>query len=370
MTTRSQRSLPIVEVLTSDASIQALGGEWDTLLTSASHASPFLSWAWISTWHETLGADHRPRVATARDPIDGRLVAALPLAVVESGRRYLRYRVLTFMGTAPPAAGDHADAVVRTNWDHVVPGLWKAATADRTWDVIDFQGLRPGSILAASMARRAEDRGRYTERIACPAIELPGEWESYEATLGRNLRQNLRRYGRKLEREAPGPVQTRMVTARHDVDPTMDALIRLHQRRWEDEDVPGAFADLQARSFHHQVARQFFDAGRLRLHRLDISGEAIAVIYCFRHGDTVAFYQSGRDPAWAKYGPGRHMMAHAIRAAIDEGATRFDMLRGAEPYKAGWNADDRFDERIRMPDGPKGRLLIAARTARRVVRRG
>ena len=93
-----------------------------------------------------------------------------------------------------------------------------------------------------------------------------------------------------------------------------------------------------------------------------------AAIFCFRHGDTVSFYTTGYDPGLAAYGPGRRVLAAAIRSAIDEGATRFDFLRGNETYKRSWLAVDAFDEHIQMPVGARGRLISQMRAAIRPFR--
>jgi CelD/BcsL family acetyltransferase involved in cellulose biosynthesis len=75
----------------------------------------------------------------------------------------------------------------------------------------------------------------------------------------------------------------------------------------------------------------------------------------------VAFYSTGYDQAWSRYGPGRRIMATAIQGAIDEGATEFDFLRGHEEYKQAWGAEVRYDRRIHRPAGDKGRLLWGVR---------
>jgi CelD/BcsL family acetyltransferase involved in cellulose biosynthesis len=52
------------------------------------------------------------------------------------------------------------------------------------------------------------------------------------------------------------------------------------------------------------------------------------------------FYLSGFDPQWAAFSPGVLLIAHAIEEAIREGQQEFDFLRGNEPYKYLWGAQD------------------------------
>ena len=103
--------------------------------------------------------------------------------------------------------------------------------------------------------------------------------------------------------------------------------------------------------------------------RLEADGEPNEVIWCVRSGDSVAFYKTGYDKDWSKYGPGRRIMARAIKGAIDEGATEFDFLRGDEPYKREWGTELRHDFVIRRPTGARGRALWTGGAILSLIRR-
>jgi CelD/BcsL family acetyltransferase involved in cellulose biosynthesis len=259
--------------------------------------------------------------------------------------------------------------VVKSGHEAAVAGpLWTAACRQGA-DLADLDGVRSGSLIQRLALRRGRDLGRFSEPIPCPWLALPSQWEQYQASLGRNLRQNLRRYARRLEQEAPGPVTTRLVVDPGDADSTLDDLARLHQQVRTAQGQAGAFRSPALVAFHHLAARRFLEAGRLRLYRLEVADQAIAVLYCVRHSDVVSFYITGYDPAFARFGPGRALMAHAIGAAIAEGATEFDFLRGDEEYKAQWGARTRHDLRLVVPIGSRGRLLLAGRRGLRPLRR-
>ncbi len=361
--------VPFFEDVTDDTAFQALAAEWDHLLAESAVVSPFLTWAWVSAWRQTLGSGHALAVVAARHPADGSLLGLAPFAVEE--RRApggLRYRALVFLGSGP-AAPDHLDLMVREGWEGAVAApLWGAVLRRARPDLADLDGLRAGGLLEALALRRRADRRRFAEPIPCPHLRLPATWEEYEASVGRNLRQNLRRYGRRLEEEAPGPVSRRLVVRPEEIDPTLDDLARLHQQVRNSRGQVGAFRSPGMTAFHHLAARRFLEAGRLRLHRLDVDGKAAAVIYCVRQGDVVSFYTTGYDPDYARFGPGRDLMAHAIGAAIAEGATEFDFLRGDEAYKDHWGARLRHDWRVVLPTSPRGRLLVGSRRMLRPLR--
>jgi CelD/BcsL family acetyltransferase involved in cellulose biosynthesis len=364
MTGRAAPPVPAVHIVRDDSGLAEVSGGWDELLASSELSTPFLTWPWVSAWRETLGRDAALVVAVARDPEDGRLVGLAPFAEAEARTARIPHSVLRFVG-AGPAAPDHLDLVIRRGHESATaPALWSAIRRAASADLIDLDGLRSGSLLAAATARRSADAAS-VESVTCPYLPLPPTWEEYEALLGRNLRQNLRRYSRKLDEDAPGAVVERMVCSADEIDATMSALGELHQQVRASRGQRGAFRTPMLHAFHHAAARRFHAAGRLRLHRLDIGGEPVAVIYCIRYGDTVSFYSTGYDERWAPYGPGRRIMAHAIRSAIDEGAAGFDFLRGDEPYKRQWRAQIRYDQRAFIPRSARGRLLVTLRSGRR-----
>jgi CelD/BcsL family acetyltransferase involved in cellulose biosynthesis len=363
-------AIPFLEEVTDDAALEALAPEWDQLLADSAAVTPFLTWAWIGAWRRTLGASHTLAAVAARHPADGSLLGLAPFAVEERhAPGGLRHRALVFLGSGP-AAPDHLDLMVRRGWEaSVAAPLWGAALRRSRPDLADLDGLRAGGLLEALTLRRRADRRRFAEAIPCPYLPLPAAWEEYEASLGPNLRQNLRRYARRLGAEAPGPVARRLVVRPEEIDPTLDDLARLHQQVRTAHGQAGAFRSPALSAFHRLAARRFLEAGRLRLHRLDVAGKAVAVIYCIRQGDVVSFYTTGYDSAYARFGPGRDLMAHAIGAAIAEGATEFDFLRGDEAYKDHWGALTRRDWRVVLPTGPRGRLLVGGRNLLRPLRR-
>ncbi|NQV05525.1 GNAT family N-acetyltransferase, partial [bacterium] len=293
--------LPDVSVIRDPDLLDSLWPEWDALLADSIAPTPFLTQAWLRAWWDTLGRAFEPMVATAIDPASGELVGIAPLAI-ESRRTIIRHRALVFMGQGP-AKPDRLDLMVRRGYeDTAAPLLWRAVLAAAKPDLIDLDGARDVSLIQALALRRSDDRS-LAEPTSAPTLDLPADWETYEASLGKNLRQNLRRYARKMDREMAAPVIERMVTDRAEVAPTMDGLGRLHQAIRTARGDRGSFAGPAMREFHLAAALRLHDAGRLRLHRLDIGGTAAAVIYCFRHADTVAFYSTGYDAAYERYGP-------------------------------------------------------------------
>ena len=359
------RRLPVLERLDRDA-FAALGPEWPELLADSPVTSPFMTWPWIGAWLDTIGVEADLMAVAARDADDGRLLGVAPFHVVTRRRAGIRFRELRFVGSGL-AAPDHLDLIVRRGAGHeVASALWDAVLARRAWDVVDLDGVAADGWLADLALRRAEDRA---DEVPAPYLPLDEDWDAVRARFGRSHRQNIGRYRRKMDAEAGAPVVERMVADSADLDRTFDRLVEMHQAVRSSKGDPGLFADESMRAFLRSVAHRMLRDGRLRMWRLDVGGDAVAVIWCMRAFDAVSFYTTGYDAEWSRYGPGRRIMARAIRAAAAEGASEFDFLRGDEPYKQAWGTEVRHDLRIRRPASAKGRLLWAIRGGLRRLRR-
>ncbi len=71
-----------------------------------------------------------------------------------------------------------------------------------------------------------------------------------------------------------------------------------------------------------------------------------------------------RRPAAAARSPGTLALAAALESARDEGLSELDLLRGREPYKYRWGAEDRlhFARRLEASPAPHARHPEAAAT--------
>jgi CelD/BcsL family acetyltransferase involved in cellulose biosynthesis len=167
---------------------------------------------------------------------------------------------------------------------------------------------------------------------ALPSIELTGRtWDEYLASRSRNLRSQIGRKRRGLERDHA--VRVRWTGSDDDVATDMDTLFRLHDMRWERRSGTSSLTGQRARDFHADFAAAARERGWLRLGFLEVDERPVAGWYGWHIGSRFAYYQAGFDPAWADRSVGFVLFAETIRAAADEGAARYDMLLGEEGFK-------------------------------------
>jgi CelD/BcsL family acetyltransferase involved in cellulose biosynthesis len=346
--------------------------EWNALLADSGADCFFLTWEWLYTWWQHLADRRRLFLLVVRNGEE--LVGIAPLAIAprELGR-LLPFRSLQLLGTGT-VGSDYLDVIIRRGWeDEAVGSLAEHLQSERA--MLELRQLRPEA-LAWRLAERLEGKGwssRQARTEVCPFISLTGHtWDSYLGTLGSAHRYNVQRRLRNLRRDFA--VRFEHVQAEEDRAAALERLIRLHQARWHARGESEAFVSPALVSFHQALSQRALGRGWLRLRELWLDGRSVAGLYGFRYGNSFLFYQSGLDPAFAKQSVGLVTMALAIKGAIEEGATEYDLLHGAEPYKFLWARDARELRRLEVyPPLWRGflcqRTLALGRAARRTARR-
>jgi CelD/BcsL family acetyltransferase involved in cellulose biosynthesis len=219
---------------------------------------------------------------------------------------------------------------------------------DQPWDVVDLRRFRDDdpALPALESAFRAVAEAHRWEVMRevediCPVATLPadGDWDAYLAGLDKKSRHEIRRKMRRAE--SAGPLELRLV------DPTpeaVDVFVDLHQARWGDDGLfPDSPGGDRSRRFLHRMAELEAaegDPGQLQLGRLEAGGRLIFATVGFDDGTTCYFYNAGMDPDARELSPGVTGTAAYIRDRLAAGRSRFDFLRGDEPYKYEWGAVD------------------------------
>jgi CelD/BcsL family acetyltransferase involved in cellulose biosynthesis len=209
-----------------------------------------------------------------------------------------------------------------------------AVTAARTrWSVVALDNVDARADWWQGLARAPTVLGVATYRdTVLPTIDFGVEgWDGYLASRPRNFREQAGRYLRRLERKHR--VHFRRTIDESELDRDMATLYRLHDARWA-ERGGSSLGGERARRFHVDFARSALRHGWLRLWFLEVDGVEVAAWYGWRLGERYAYYQAGFDPAWRHLSVGFVLMVHTVRSAIEEGASRYDLLLGEEAYKA------------------------------------
>lgn len=331
--------------------------DWRETAAASSLATVFQTWEWTSTWWRFYRGSRRWWGLAFLE--EGSVVglAALTLPLLASPLRTVR-----FAGTG---GSDYLDLLARPGQEACVADALARFLVEKKgrWDWLDLQQVRPTSVAtllsSPSTEMPTQIRVGAWRGETCPFTPLAPDWDAFKRGLGKKLRQNIGYYARALEKQYV--VEWRIATE-ETLDVDMEDFFDLHQQRWNQRWLPGAFAGRRARAFHKETARLLLGAGMLRLHTLSLDGEVRAALYCFQKGDRCYYYLGGFDPALARLSIGTTLTAHAIRHAIEQdNATEFDFLRGNEAYKYRWGAKDRYNLRLSVTRhlDPRSALLAA-----------
>jgi CelD/BcsL family acetyltransferase involved in cellulose biosynthesis len=289
--------------------LPAAAPEWSGLAREAGNI--FVTPEWARTWWRHYGQG-KPLVANARD---GERRLLLPMYVARHGPA----RVLRLIGHGPAdrleLLGDASlfPAASQALAGHVAPDALRLdlLVASRGGE----EGERPAPMLVP------------IERESSPVLERRGRgWEAYLADRSANFREQVRRRERRLGRGSR--VRFRLADDAATLPADLDLLFALHRTRW------GMSSFVRAEAFHREFAGLALERGWLRLWILELDGSPVAAWYGFRFGETEAYYQAGRDPAHQRDAVGLVLLAHTIRAALEDGVGTYRFLRGGEAYKA------------------------------------
>lgn len=314
----------------------AQGSErWDALAAGSPSHSPFMRWAWHHAWARSASPEELQTsfgiMLNGGDGMDG----ILPVAIRPMSFRRARVRALTW-AIGDVGCPDHLDIPGTADVDlsAAIPLL-----EPLPWQVIVLSGVAADAHNVTRLSEAFQSRGytvRRTPLAPCPYIELPATWDEYLASLSKSRRQTIRWQERKLARD-----HAMVITdyAPDQLDEGWRRLRSLHSARWAGRgSLSEDRLDRLLRSFSSELAAR----DELWLTTLDLDGEAAAAWHGFACGDTVYFYQSGRDPKWGSASVGLVLLGAMIRRAIERGYRRFDFLRGQDGYKTSWTSTERW----------------------------
>lgn len=361
---------------------------WDRLLVRTANATPFSRWtfhrAWWDAYGETAHEQYLVCLSPAGESLEARIRAIVPLMhrhemepQDEHTATVLRHRPragthvrgdakAVFFGASyhadyatlvsPPDELDSTAAAVV----EALAGPPDHSHGEQRWDVVDLRRLRSNDpALAALETGFRAQAGSVGWRVVreredvCPVVSVDAgtDFEGYVATLGKKARHEIRR---KLRRaQAAGPLSVEIAEPTSE---TVETFIDLHQKRFGSEGLfPPTQGGERSRHFVRRLAElEILEREGRQLHiALVRSGDRlIFAALAFDDGRSCFLYNAGMDPDASDLSPGIIGTAEYLRDRMQAGRTRFDFMRGSEPYKYDWGArDEPLDRLLVLRDG-------------------
>lgn len=365
-----------LEVVDNLDRLRALTAAWRELAIPTPMQSP----EWLLSWWEAFGEpDPRCELATL-------VVTDTDHVVVGLCAWYVRHHpilgpTLRVLGDGR-AATDHSTLLCRSTEDE--PGVvtaaaeWILAGSGQTWRRLRLENLDTDDRAATELFRLLEERGLDTEwvpsvdsfPITFPESVLGEEtaearWDAYLASLSKNRRKKVRRWQRDWFDS--GRATVRVAQSHADRLALWPTLIDLHGERRRAMGEQGVFDMPTFDRFHQLASEQLLDAGNLYLALLEIDGEPAAIEYALHDADCIYAYQGGISLNGLEQDAGHLSIMAMLRHALAAGKTRFDLLRGDEPYKLSWGAERRPTRTLHAR--PRDTVGAMERVASRAYRR-
>jgi CelD/BcsL family acetyltransferase involved in cellulose biosynthesis len=330
-------------ILDHDAAIDSLKDEWDELLRDSEHASFFMRWQWTREWWARYApAGSTPFLVVCRDPA-GRLAGLAPLY-----RRKIRtlgvkqVRELRFIGTGiRMRSSEHLAIVARRGIEkEVCSSMTRALTLSPDWDRLSLSEIAAFSHVTVLIRDLLGPAAHLGVSGQSHYIDAAVGWDAFRTGLGKSTRDNISRYTRRLF--ARHPCRFGRIDDHRELEPAMDALVRLHQARWNRKGHGGSFALPHFEEFLRTAVSHSLDDQSLRLWTLEVDSNIAAVLVGFLHNGVMHAFQAGFDPKYSQDSLGTVMLGLCIRACIEDPAIReFDFMGGDDLYKDKWTKKQR-----------------------------
>ena len=312
-----------------------LVAEWNSLWNTCPQATVFQAPEWIlGSWRHF--SPHDPRILVLARAGDA-LVAVVPL-------RYYGQTV-RFEGLD---VSDYCDFLtlpeLRTA---IVPRLLQFLSKLNVQSC-EFERMeQPASILDIALPRGPF--ARVEEQDTCPFLPLAANCSAFEASVPLRFTKRVRQTQRVASRAFDVKLHRAASAERSHIH--LERLFSLHASRWRQRGETGVLSDPQVRRFHHEVAPALLTRGRLWLLELTFDDIPVASTLALPCHKRILYYLGGYAPEYARYSPGRLILAELVRLALNEGFREIDFLRGVERYKYDWGAHNRSTYRAQIDFG-------------------
>ncbi|MDB5641785.1 MAG: glycosyl transferase, group 1 [Hyphomicrobiales bacterium] len=298
--------------------LHELAPAWWDLWRRDARATPFQSPAWLIPWWRAFSPG---RLHVAAVWQDDRLAALAPLYIEEATGRLLPIGI---------SLSDSLDLIAEN--PSAAQQLMQALLLDCPCARLDLEPVAAGAhARAAGGGKTWTCREEHTD--VSPVLPLGPTWDAH-------VPARKRRQWRRAVREAQAHGDMRLEQVESHPAAFLGHLGRLHRARWETRSEEGVLADETVQRFQSLAAPELLRAGLARFYLLHFAGCVTGAYYGMAAKSSAFAYIGGFDPAFSHESPGTILLAHAMTQAHDEGARRFEFLRGAEPYKFAWGAHE------------------------------
>ena len=325
-------------LLTTEAEFDCLQRDWDELLDESDQRAYFLRWSWNRIWWQTFKpSNSRLFIIACRDR-NQKLIGLAPFYWRQQSTAGIEHiREVLFLGTGIfLQTSEYLDIIARRGYERIVAvSVADYLRRNQDWDQLCLNEIPSRSTVLPHLRRALGESSQVKVCNRTHYVDANTDWETFKSGLGRTTRQNTLRQTRRLFDSYD--CKFRRIRTADELEPAMNALVRLHQARWEAKGDPGSFAIPGFEDFLREAARVSLDEGRLRVWTLELNGRIAAARIAFFDNGVVYCFQGGFDPAYSKDSLGKVLLGLCLRDCIeDESVREYNFMGGTDSYKDRW----------------------------------
>ncbi len=329
------------QIIRSFAEATSIREDWNRL--AADHF--MLQWDWLGNWWHVFSQGDRGQstqklvLLAVRDQA-GSVVAIAPMYREKSlsgiSLRFLADRKACSDYVRILAEPQHVEAVNQHLATWIASREFRSEFGDIDWVEIDgYLGTDQGWAAFWNELSRHGWSPKTKHIESAWFTELPTEWNRFQTELSKS---RIRKTKKAFKLRDSGCIQFDVLETPAEIQANWNHFVLLHQRRREQQNQVGCFANPRFEQFLLKATLDFAADQKALLMRVSETGKAFGYLLLFRNISQLAMYQSGFDPDFEHREPGHLINTYTLQYAMENGISQFDFLRGDEQYKSGWNA--------------------------------
>jgi CelD/BcsL family acetyltransferase involved in cellulose biosynthesis len=325
---------------------RALKETWNNLLSQCPDNNIFLTWEWLFHWWRHYGGDKKLRILLIRE--SDKIIGIAPFMENTYREGFASFNVIENICSENC---DYSSIILTEQKQESVTRLvdYMARIAREGDNIIRIYQVPENSTFLTILREQYPSLSKslfLNEKVitSCPYIELPKTWEEYLRSLRKKRRGNLRRAMQSLQQDHK--VEFKKYTAGDDLRKQLQVLFKLHQKRWQGENIVSKFTTAEAREFYTDVSKAFSEKNWLSFSSLDVDGKTASILWGFTYLNTWWDMTPAFDPDYAQYSVGNLHMMKIIEESIQNGLEKIDFLKGQASYKFHWTSSERDNYRI------------------------
>ncbi|MGM0588470.1 MAG: GNAT family N-acetyltransferase [Bacteroidota bacterium] len=341
-----------MEIYRNDLVFEILRTHWVDL-AERSNVTIYLSYEWAKSWWDHYGKHKNRNLFVITLWSGPKLVALAPMYEERSrmGSKVIEHR-MRFIGSGGSqnatlgfkddyGISDFLDVLVDPDYtQQVAKQMARLLNSDYVEaDRIFFDQARDDSFVINSLYPTLKQEGLETSLLqtdTCPYIVVD-EFDSLKSYIQSLDSSSARRRFRQTLRAADSDEYFVFEEPQSwdEIEEATEAIISLHQDRWNELGFPGVFYEQRFEDFFKQLVQDAYERDWLwfKVARDDqgICAARMLIRYNNRYFDYISGFDDNRKSA--KRRPGIGLLINVVRDAIEEGTPRVELLRGEESYK-------------------------------------